>query len=179
MTIQIYILSKLIEGNNYPYKLKRQLSDPIPFDKLAGLTESKLYYNFNSLAKQGLIEAVEIIKEEHRPDKQVFSITPKGREELPRKIYKLFESSDQINEMIVGLVSIEYVDRDKVIAILEKKLADHKERWEYLWGLNEHVHVGKEKEKLMEFINDYFPSRAKNTASWLEVLIDLIKQRKI
>lgn len=85
MTIQIYILSKLIEGNNYPYKLKRQLSDPIPFDKLAGLTESKLYYNFNTLAKQRLIEAVEIIKEDHRPDKQVFSITAKGREELPKK----------------------------------------------------------------------------------------------
>ncbi|WP_338652836.1 MULTISPECIES: helix-turn-helix transcriptional regulator [Sporosarcina] len=179
MTIQIYILSKLIEGNNYPYKLKRQLSDPIPFDKLAGLTESKLYYNFNTLAKQRLIEAVEIIKEEHRPDKQVFSITAKGREELPKKIYKLFEKADKISEMLVGLASIEYVDRDKVIAILERKLADHKDRWEYLKSLNEHVDVGKEKEKLMEFMGDYFPSKAEHTASWLEVLIDLIKQRKI
>lgn len=179
MAIQIYILSKLIEGNNYPYKLKKQLSDPIPFDKLAGLTESKLYYNFNTLAKQGLIEAVEIIKEEHRPDKQVFSITTKGREELPKKIYNLFEKSDEIKDMLGALVSIKYVDRDKVIAILEKKLANHKDRWGYLGSLDEHVDIGKEKEQLMEFIGDYFLSRAENTANWLEVLIVLIKQRKI
>ncbi|MEJ9306807.1 PadR family transcriptional regulator, partial [Priestia megaterium] len=102
MSIQIFILSKLMEDNTYPYKLKKQLSEPIPLDQLSGLTESKLYYHFDSLAKKGLIETVEIIKEEHRPDKQMFRITDKGREELPKKIYKLFESADAISDMVVG-----------------------------------------------------------------------------
>lgn len=104
------------------YKIKKQLSEPIPFDKLSGLTESKLYYHFDSLAKQGLIEAVEIIKEEHRPDKQVFGITAKGREELPKKIYRLFEKADAISDMVVGLANMKHVDRDKVAEILEKNL---------------------------------------------------------
>lgn len=121
MSIQIFILSKLMEDKNYPYKLKKQLSEPIPLDRLGGLTESKLYYHFESLVKQGLVEPVEVIKEEHRPDKQVFAITAKGREELPNKIYKLFESADEIKDMIVGLANIKYVDRDKVVDILEKK----------------------------------------------------------
>ena len=77
MSIQIYILSKLTEGENYPYKLKKELSEPIPFDKMGNLTESKLYYHFESLTKQGLVEPREIIKEENRPDKQVFAITDK------------------------------------------------------------------------------------------------------
>lgn len=85
MSIQVFILCKLIEGNNYPYKLKKLLSHPIPFDEFGGLTESKLYYHFDSLAKHGFIETVEVIKEDHRPDKQVFGITNKGREELPKK----------------------------------------------------------------------------------------------
>ncbi|SUN32838.1 Uncharacterised protein [Staphylococcus saprophyticus] len=33
MSVQIFILSKLMEQNTYPYQLKRQLSEPIPFDK--------------------------------------------------------------------------------------------------------------------------------------------------
>ncbi|MEW5551355.1 hypothetical protein ABGT22_15600 [Peribacillus frigoritolerans] len=87
-------------------ELKKQLSEPIPLDRLGGLTESKLYYHFESLVKQGLVEPVEVIKEEHRPDKQVFAITVKGREELPKKIYKLFENADEIKDIIVGLANI-------------------------------------------------------------------------
>ena len=48
MSIQIYILSKLTEEENYPYKLKKELSEPIPFDKMGNLTESKLYYIFET-----------------------------------------------------------------------------------------------------------------------------------
>ncbi|WP_234396877.1 PadR family transcriptional regulator [Bacillus massiliglaciei] len=99
---------------------KKQLSEPIPFDELIGLTESKLYYHFESLAKQGLIEVVEVIREEHRPDKQVFAITEKGREALPKKIYKSFESSETISEMTVGIMNLHYVDRDKVLAFLKR-----------------------------------------------------------
>ena len=104
----------------FHYELKKQLSEPIPLDQLSGLTESKLYYHFDSLAKKGLIETVEIIKEEHRPDKQVFRITDKGREEKTKKIYKLLESADAISDMLVGITYLKYVDRNKVIEILEK-----------------------------------------------------------
>lgn len=105
MSIQIYILSKLAKESSYPYKLKKDLSEPIPFDKLANLTESKLYYHFESLTKQGLIEPTEIIKEENRPDKQVFAITEQGLALLPNKIYQLFEKADSLSETIVGLMN--------------------------------------------------------------------------
>lgn len=179
MAIQVFILSKLMEDNNYPYKLKKQLSEPIPLDQLGGLTESKLYYHFESLAKQGLIEAVEIIKEEHRPDKQVFAITDKGREELPKKIYKLFETADSISDMVVGLGNIKYVERDQVVEILEKKLKKFKARWESLMDYEKKVKVDKEKEKLVEFIKNYVSDRAEHTVQSLEELIKRIKQGEI
>lgn len=75
MSIQIYILSKLMQGDNYPYKLKKELSEPIPFDQIGNLTESKLYYHFETLKKQGFIKTTRVIKEEHRPDKNIFSIS--------------------------------------------------------------------------------------------------------
>lgn len=179
MSIQIYILSKLLEVNNYPYELKRQLSEPIPFDEFTGLTESKLYYHFDSLAKQGLIKVVEIVKEEHRPDKQVFAITAKGRKELPKKIYKLFESTMEINQMVVGLANLEHVDRDRIVAILEEKLQKHKDKWELIRGSSKQLEVVGTKKGLVDFISEYSLSKSKQTELWLEELIERIRQKKI
>ncbi|MEK5175807.1 PadR family transcriptional regulator [Heyndrickxia sp. FSL W8-0496] len=179
MSIQIFILSKLMEDNNYPYKLKKQISEPIPLDRLAGLTESKLYYHFDSLAKKGLIESVEIIKEENRPDKQVFAITAKGQEELPKMIYKLFENADSISDMVVGLANIKYVERQKVVEILEKKLTNIKQRWEEVSGYEEKVEVDKAQEKFSEFMLGYVSTKAEHTIYWLEELIKRVKQGEI
>lgn len=179
MAIQIYILSKLIEANNYPYELKRQLSEPIPFDELAGLTESKLYYHFDALTKQGMIEAVKIIKEEHRPDKQVFAITAKGREELPKKIYKLFEKADTLNEMVIGLANLEHVDRERVVAILETKLQKHTERWEQISAFRGQLNVSESRKSFVDFMTGYSSSKAEHTAYWLGEVIERIRKRKI
>lgn len=176
MSIQIFILSKLMEDNNYPYKLKKQLSEPIPLDQLGGLTESKLYYHFDALAKQGLIEAVEIIKEEHRPDKQVFQITEKGREELPKKIYKVMKNADKISDMVVCLANIKYVDRDKAVSILEDKLERITDRWEQIKTFDKLVQKDEEKEKFIDFMSGYVTTRTEHTIHWLEELIKQVKQ---
>jgi len=168
-----------MEDNNYPYKLKKQISEPIPFDRLAGLTESKLYYHFDSLAKKGLIESKEIIKEEHRPDKQVFAITAKGREELPKLIYKLFENADTISDMVVGIANIKYVDRDKVVEILEKKLKNIKHRWEQFSGFKERVKIDEDKKAFAEFMVGYASTKADHTIYWLEELIKRIQEGEI
>ncbi|MEW5593792.1 helix-turn-helix transcriptional regulator [Peribacillus frigoritolerans] len=157
-------------------ELKKQLSEPIPLDRLGGLTESKLYYHFESLVKQGLVEPVEVIKEEHRPDKQVFAITDKGREELPKKIYKLFENADEIKDMIVGLANIKYVDRDKVVDILERKVKSIKAIWEQLGNFEPEP---KGNENIREFLAGYFSTRTDHTISWFEELIKRIKTKEL
>ncbi|MBD7945453.1 MULTISPECIES: PadR family transcriptional regulator [Psychrobacillus] len=179
MAIQIYILGKLMQDNNYPYKLKKELSEPIPFDQLGGVTESKLYYHFESLVKQGLIEPVEIIKEEHRPDKQVFAITDKGREALPQKIYQLFGNADTISGMVIALANIEYVDREKVIELLYQKLARIKEHWAHIKDLEIKVQLSEEKEHLVKYLGEYFSSKKEHTTYWLEELIKRIERNEI
>ncbi len=178
MAIQVYILGKLMKDRNYPYKLKKELSEPIPLDQLGGVTESKLYYHFESLVKQGLIEVVEIIKEEHRPDKQVFAITDKGREALPKKIYQLFETENTISGMVIALGNIEFVDRDKVVDILERKLKKITERWEEVRNFKNHVEVREDKVHLAKFLEEYFSSKTDHTATWLQELINQVKERK-
>ena len=179
MSIQIFILSKLMEGNNYPYKFKKQISSPLPLDQMGGITESKLYYHFDSLAKQGLIKVVQVIREENRPDKQVYEITPKGRIELPNKIYKLFENAKSINEMVLGIATLKYVNRNKVLDILEKKLAMIKQIRSTVMKIDHQTITNEHNEKYLEFLDRYFTDNFNLNIYWLEELITHIRQEDI
>ncbi|MGG0643787.1 helix-turn-helix transcriptional regulator [Sporosarcina gallistercoris] len=176
MSIQVFILSKLMIGKTYPYELKKQMSEPIPLDELGGITESKLYYHFDALAKHGLIEPVEIIKEEHRPDKQVFAITAKGREELPKKIYKLFESANDINDIVICLANIKYVDPEKVVVLLKGRLDDYKDHWDRIMNFENNTPRDKKSENLNELLLGYFTTKSDHTIYWLEEAIKQIEQ---
>lgn len=179
MAIQIFILAKLIKEDNYPYKLKKQISELQPLDTINGLTESKLYYHFESLAKQGLIEVKEVIKEEHRPDKQVFAITEKGREALPKKIYKLFENANSIGDMVIGLANMKYVDRNKVVRILEKKVDDIKETWDRMAQFEGKQFMEPGQEVLVDFVSDYAHYRINSSIQYFERLIEHIQKEEI
>lgn len=179
MSIRIFILSQLMKENTYPYQLKKQLSEPIPYDEFTGLTESKLYYHFEALTKTGLIEPVEIIKEEHRPDKRVFMITSKGREELPKLIYKLFRDAVEVKDMVVGIACLDYVDRDQIIYILEEKLSNTREHWQELWSFEDKLEVDEERKILVHFLSEYFSSKIDHRTHWLEDLINRIKAKEI
>jgi len=179
MSIQVFILSKLMEENNYPYKLKKELSEFIPMEKLSRLTESKLYYHFESLAKQGLIEIVEVIKEEHRPDKQVFGITEKGRQALPKKIYDLFEKADSIRDLLAGLTNFKYVDRSRIVDILERKIKHIKADWEKTTDSGKQMMEDPNNEAMLNFVGGYFESKTEHTIQWLEELKNLIEDGRI
>ncbi|GAK10435.1 PadR family transcriptional regulator, partial [Geomicrobium sp. JCM 19039] len=87
MSVQLFILGQIMESDTYPYELKKKLSEPIPLDRFGGITESKLYYHFKSIEKKGFVARTEVVKEENRPDKQLFQITEQGRHSLPKQIY--------------------------------------------------------------------------------------------
>ncbi|MBB4826374.1 DNA-binding PadR family transcriptional regulator [Sporosarcina luteola] len=179
MAIQIFILTQLMEEDTYPYKLKKQLAQLQPLESINGLTESKLYYHFESLAKQGFIETKEIIKEQHRPDKQVFGITEKGRDVLPKKIYKLFESADNIGDMVIGLANMKYVDRGKVIGILEKKIDKIKKMCEQLAQIDATHLIGPEHKVFAAFVDDYANYKISSNLDYLERLIEHIQKEEI
>ena len=171
MAIQIFILSNLMEENTYPYKLKKQLSEPIPLDRLGGLTESKLYYHFDVLVRQGLIEPVKIIKEENRPDK--------GREVLPKKIYSLFEKADTISEMTAGIASIHYAERDKVIEILERKRERILKQWDQIKYFESKLQVTEGNKSLVEFIGSYISHEKDERLYWIDALAERIRAREL
>ena len=179
MTIQIFILSKLMEKNTYPYLLKKELSKPIPYDKMSDLTESKLYYHFEKLSKKGFIEIVETIKEEHRPDKQVFKITEQGKQILPNMMYKLFENANEIEEIYVGIAYLKYIDHRKVVNILESKVQDFKYNLDQSKEFLKNYETVSKNEELLNFMWDYFNTKTTYKINFLEKIIEAIKNRDI
>lgn len=179
MSIQIYILSRLMNGNSYPYELKKELSAPIPLDQLANLTESKLYYHFDTLSKKGLIEPIEVIKEEHRPDKQIFRITEKGRATLPIKIYQELEKAEKLTDTLIGLINLRFVDRDKVIEILERKLEKFQVKKGYVADLYDELELEGKKKTLIDLYNGYITTHIDTEIHWVEQLIQKMKNNEI
>lgn len=175
MSIQIFILSKLMKGNSYPYELEKQLSNPVPLNTFAGLTESKLSYHFESLVKQGLIEPAGVMKEENSPERQVFAITDKGREELPKRIYRLLEGAKNITDMVLGLANLKYVDRERVLEILEQKLESRIARRKRVEGIRNQAHIDKENQLLVDLVGKYMKTKGEHTVQWLEELIKEIR----
>lgn len=165
-----------MEGDSYPYQLKKGLSEPVPFDKMANISESKLYYHFESLAKQGLIVSKEIIKEDNRPDKQVYAITEKGRVALAKKIYNVFEKATKMSEVVIGLLFVKHVDVEQVISILQAKKRKLEQNHELLVDVFNRTVVPQELEASVNFANEYFMDSLQRELDWHQRVIDLIQK---
>ncbi|MGG0409170.1 hypothetical protein [Peribacillus simplex] len=76
--------------------------------------------------------------------------------------------------MIVGLANIKYVDRDKVIDILEKKAKSIKALWEQLGNSSRNL---KATRIFVNFLDGYFSTRTDHTIYWFEELIKGLRQR--
>ena len=175
MSIQVFILTKLMSGNTYPYKLKKELSQPVALDQLSNITESKLYYHFESLQKQGLIEVVEVLKEENRPDKHVYTITELGQLQLPEKIYELFEKSKIFGELILPTISLQYVDVERVISILQEKVRKLEKKYAQLVAVQQHPTIHKEKLVGITLFEQYIEQKFTDEIHYMERFIETLR----
>lgn len=164
-----------MEGENYPYNLKKGLTEPVPFDKIANISESKLYYHFESLTKQGLIAPIEVIKEDSRPDKHVFSITDEGRAALPKKIYDVFEKATKMSEIIIGLMFIEYVDIEKVMAIIQVKKMALESKLQDISMIYNNIQAPDHMAARVHLANNYFTDMLLREIDWFERVMELLQ----
>ena len=166
-----------MQGDNYPYQLKKELSEPIPFDKMSDMTESKLYYHFESLTRKGYIEPIQIIKEENRPDKQIFTITQAGREALPKKTYEIFEKATKLGDVIIGLMYLQYVDIEKVLSIMGRKKQALEEKKEQISFVTEQIQAPQDLYANMQLAYDYIMETIENELEWFDRAIMLLKSK--
>lgn len=126
---ELLFLGLLMEKPKHGYDIKRQIQDELfPF---IGLEIKSIYYPLKKLEKSGLIKN-DVGKEGNWPEKNVYSITAKGKKKFDELITRSFLSIErpyfQIN---LSLYFLNYVDREeakrrlKARVVLLKKVRQH------------------------------------------------------
>ncbi|AIQ31596.1 hypothetical protein P40081_28210 [Paenibacillus sp. FSL P4-0081] len=117
MSLQIFILGILSEGEHHPYDLKKQVLKPL--DNSFPINDGTLYYNFEVLLKKGLIQKIKVEQTDNRPEKTTYGITEKGRETLVEEIYSAFQNLTNFTSLYSSLFFLDKVDSRKLAYLIE------------------------------------------------------------
>lgn len=177
MSIQIFILGALSEGNYYPYDIKKRIGKHLDQTD-AKITEGTIYYNFEVLLKKGLIEKVETIQTENRPDKTTYGITEKGRQSLEESIYKVFQKFTNVQSLYAALVNLDKVDNQKIAYLIEDIIEKMKKKIEYIeLHTPEQMDTKGELKDALLLMRDHAYQSIQSDINWLEKLRKHVENR--
>ncbi|MFS0868349.1 PadR family transcriptional regulator [Paenibacillus xylanilyticus] len=177
MSIQIFILGSLSEGNCYPYDIKKKIGKHLDQTD-AKITEGTIYYNFEVLHKKGLIEKIETIQSENRPDKTMYGITEKGRLALEDSIYKVFQKFTNVQSLYAALVNLDKVDNQKIAYLIEDIIVKLRKKIEYIE--QQKPEQSDANEDLMDalwLMRDHAYQTIQSNIDWLQKLLHHVQSR--
>ncbi|WP_052737824.1 PadR family transcriptional regulator [Bacillus sp. SA1-12] len=179
MSLSLFILGSLADENSHPYKLKKRLLESLPIDKMS---EGKFYYNFEALQKKGLIEPVETIQKENRPNKTLYAITYAGRQFLEQEIYNSFKNVSRIEDLYISIYLLKYVDSVKAAFFLEDAIDQEKKRWaKYREAKNKEEFkrqlelLDVKQQEAVQFISKHAFSQSDENIRWMEKLLTFLQ----
>lgn len=174
MSLQIFILGVLCAGNHHPYDIKKMFKRE-NIDELSKISDGTLYYNFETLHKQKCIEVIEVTREENRPNRTTYGITPKGREVLQQKIYDSFKNYTDIPSLFSSTLFLKHVDQQKIAYLIEENIAQLRqkiEQYEQLWS-----EIQAQTTPAFTLIQAYTHQQIKMDLEWLEQLLQHVRQQ--
>ena len=177
MSVPLFILGTLTDGDNHPYQIKKNLLDVLPVEKLS---EGKFYYNFESLHKKGYIEPIETIHRDNRPNKTMYRITKTGRTYLEEEIYHSFQTKTHMQDLYIAIYLLKYVDPIKVAFLLEDSIQQEKKKWEKNRQFNPAVEaqfdlLDEKTKEAVRLIGEHAFKNAYFNIEWMEKLLVFIK----
>ncbi|MBF2063111.1 MAG: PadR family transcriptional regulator [Calothrix sp. C42_A2020_038] len=125
MAISHAILAALLDSACSGYDLSKKFAGTVGFFWHA--TQQQIYRELSKLEEEGYIVA-EVVKQEGRPDKKVFSVTETGKEYLRRWILEPSEVSPIKDELLVKVFASCVVPKNKIIKELENHRAQHQDK---------------------------------------------------
>lgn len=101
--VRLFVLGLLEQGDRYGYEIVAT-AERWAVHRWAGISIGSIYHTLRSLTKLGYASILKVEREGNRPERQVFSISDRGREECHRLI-------------ALGLGSLEYEGREVDMAL--------------------------------------------------------------
>lgn len=116
------------------YDLKKVFDSSVKFYWTA--THSQIYRTLNEMNKEGLVE-IELIHQTDLPNKKVYHITEKGKQELLKWITAPSELPPVRHKLLVQLSWADRLPNEKIIELIQK-YADNLEERLALYNSKEH-----------------------------------------
>ena len=171
MSLQIFILGTLSEGDHHPYDIKKLVLKALD-NTLTSINDGTLYYNFQVLLKKGWIKKVEVVQSENRPEKTTYGITDVGRKALEEEIYAAFKNISDINSLYSSLLFLDKVDKNKIAYLIEEAIEKLNKKIQIIEQADpELTDIPLERREAVHLIVNHAHHSIKNDMNWLSKLL--------
>lgn len=174
MSLQIFILGLLSEGDHHPYDIKKMvhksLVNTIP------INDGTLYYHFDVLLKKESIKKIKVIQSEGRPEKTTYGITDKGLKLLEEEIYSAFQNFADMKTLYSSLLFLDKVDKHKLAYLIEEAIDRLNKKIQTIEQADfELPSIPPDKKTAVKLITDHAHQSLKNDINWLEKTLAYVR----
>ena len=168
MSMKLVILGLLMEANRHTYEIRQTMKER-GMNNYMKLQDGSLYYAMDQLHKDGLVEALEVVRDTNRPEKTIYQITAAGKLKFQELLVEqLHEEIKHYHPLYVALPFSVHGDQAKIADILENKIMAQKMIMNKMKSLyEEHISIVP-RVVLQMLVGTY--KRAFSELKWLEQL---------
>ncbi|UAL48858.1 PadR family transcriptional regulator [Sutcliffiella horikoshii] len=152
MAIKLVILGLLMEGDKHPYEIQQVMHDR-NMDQYIKMAKGSLYYAVEQLLNKKLIKVKQVVTDQTRPDKTIYSITPDGIEAFQQLLKKQLQAeSTHFHPMYTALAFIHLGDANLIREALSERISHTKMQLEMLERVYNQfgIHAPKGSQAIME-----------------------------
>ena len=141
-------------------------------------TQSHIYKSLDNMLAKGWL-AVEVTKQEGRPDRRVYNITPAGAEELRRWLVTPRPLQSTREDWLIQVFFAHWLSNEEIVHLLESRAKEMRQRLESLRTEaqtsveNSYARLGVERARdLWQMTLDYGLYKCETELEWLEQAIE-------
>ncbi len=143
MSVQLVVLGLLSEKPSHGYELRQEVERRL-YASYINLSGGSLYYNLGQLERAGYVEKTRVEQKGRYPARQVYQITPGGKEYLHAELRRLLSNTEERDKLFdplnAALAFGHFLNTDELYTALQshlkwaqKRLARVTEQQAY-WG---------------------------------------------
>lgn len=126
MDIKTLCLGILSLGDATGYEIKKMVAEG-SFSFFSEASYGSIYPALNKLMEEGFVSCREL-PQDKRPDKKIYSLTDKGRNELTKSLRKDPNPDKNRSEFLAALLFAESVAPERVHELIEDRIVEHEEK---------------------------------------------------
>ncbi|MFE1248399.1 PadR family transcriptional regulator [Streptomyces sp. NPDC058735] len=183
MSLKYAVLAALLEGEASGYELSKVFD--VSLANFWASTPQQLYRELERLDRDGLVES-RVVRQERRPDKRMFMLTVKGREDLcafaatpPRRPTAIRD------ELLIKIQAMDAADPEAVSALIEERAAWSRGKLARYQRVRDRLLAGRDEEEYLREADRVGPyltlmggiAFEEENLRWCERVRDVVRQR--